>query len=87
MASPVPQTSLPYELVTLALILWNAVEVGFFALGATVDQYALWTLLRVWPVMLGTIYLLMLYLMKKPQLSRTQSQVSIPSHVTANDLG
>jgi hypothetical protein len=76
-ASLVPQTSLPYELVPLMLIPRNIVEMGIFvvgswltlaAVGAGVDRYMLATVVeKAWPVMLTTVYLPMLYLVLKPR--------------------
>jgi hypothetical protein len=76
-ASLVPQTSLPYELVPLRLIPRNIVEMGTFvagswltlaAIGAGVDRYMLATVVaKAWPVMLTTVYLPMLYFVLKPR--------------------
>jgi len=97
-ASLVPQTSLPYELVPLVLIPSNAVEMGIFALGSwvtcgafggLVDRYDLAVLVeKTWPVMLVTVYLPMLYLvLRRPSnLIEQQGLVSITREASANGL-
>jgi hypothetical protein len=75
----VPQNSLPYELVPLALIPRNWVQMGVFvvgswlavaALGTHVDLVDLATITaQIWPVMLGAVYLPMLYfVLRLPRL-------------------
>jgi hypothetical protein len=96
-ASLVPQTSLPYELVPLLLIPRNAIEVGIFALGSWitcgafgsfVDQYALADLVeKAWPVMLLTVYLPMLYLvLRRPPTLEGSSPGSLSPQATAHEL-
>ena len=96
-ASLVPQTSLPYELVPLILIPRNAVEMAIFVLGswmtcgafgALVDQYELAGLVeKAWPLMLLTVYLPMLYLvLRRPSNSVDHGLISIPREATANGL-
>jgi hypothetical protein len=70
--SLVPQTLLPYEFVPLVLIPKSAVEMGIFAVGSWIacaaygrfiGHYELAALIdKVWPTMLGVVYLPMLYL-------------------------
>jgi hypothetical protein len=76
----VPQNSLPYDLVPLTLIPRNAVQMGIFvigswlavgALGANLDLVDLATITAaIWPVMLGAVYLPMLYFVLR--LPRTE---------------
>jgi hypothetical protein len=86
--SLVPQTLLPYEFVPLLLIPRNAVEMIIFGVGSWIacaaygrfiDQYELDILIqRVWPVMLLTVYLPMLYLVlrRPPILGIPQNSIS-----------
>jgi hypothetical protein len=66
----IPQNTLPYELVSLALIPANLVEMGILVAGSWIavavaaDRTA-----ASWPAMLGFVYLPMLYLAVRPALS------------------
>jgi hypothetical protein len=66
----IPQNALPYELVSLALIPANLVEMGIYVAGSWIavavaaDQTA-----ASWPATLGAVYLPMLYLVLRPVLS------------------
>jgi hypothetical protein len=76
----IPQNTLPHELVSLALIPANLVEMGilvagsWIALAVVADQMHLshsiadWTAAS-WPATLGAVYLPMLYLVLRPALS------------------
>ncbi len=77
----IPQSTLPYELVALALIPANRLEMGIYVTGswiavATVealhltDSAAEWTAAG-WPVTLCAVYLPMLYLVLRRQGSRS----------------
>jgi hypothetical protein len=75
----IPQSSLPYELVSLVLIPANLVEMGIYAVGSWIAVMvsagplhlghggAEWTVAG-WPATLGTAYLPMLYLVLRPTL-------------------
>jgi hypothetical protein len=66
----IPQNALPYELVSLALIPANLVEMGIYVAGSWIavavaaDRTA-----ASWPATLGAVYLPMLYLVLRPVLS------------------
>jgi hypothetical protein len=66
----IPQNALPYELVLLALIPANLVEMGIYVAGSWIavavaaDQTT-----ASWPATLGAVYLPMLYLVLRPVLS------------------
>jgi hypothetical protein len=66
----IPQNALPHELVSLALIPANLVEMGIYVAGSWIavavaaDQTA-----ATWPATLGAVYLPMLYLVLRPVLS------------------
>jgi hypothetical protein len=76
----IPQNTLPHELVALALIPGNLVEMGIYVAGSWIavavvaDQMHLshsipeWTAAS-WPATLGAVYLPMLYLVLRPALS------------------
>jgi hypothetical protein len=75
----IPQTTLPYELVSLALIPANRLEMGIYVAGswiavAAADRLNLtpdlaeWAAIG-WPVTLCAVYLPMLYLVLRPTLS------------------
>jgi hypothetical protein len=76
----IPQNTLPHELVALALIPANLVEMGILVAGSWIavavvaDQLQLshniaeWTAAS-WPATLGAVYLPMLYLVLRPALS------------------
>jgi hypothetical protein len=76
----IPQNTLPHELVALALIPANLVEMGIYVAGSWIavavvaDQMHLshsiadWTAAS-WPATLGAVYLPMLYLVLRPVLS------------------
>jgi hypothetical protein len=76
----IPQNTLPHELVALALIPANLVEMGIYVAGSWIavavaaDQMHLshsipeWTAAS-WPATLGAVYLPMLYLVLRPALS------------------
>jgi hypothetical protein len=76
----VPQNSLPYDLVPLALIPRNAVQMGVFVvgswlavgtLGASLDLADLPAITaRIWPIMLGAVYLPMLYFVLRAPAQR-----------------
>jgi hypothetical protein len=75
----IPQTALPYELVSLALIPANLVEMGIYVAGSwiavavTADRMSLahsvadWTA-SSWPATLLAVYLPMLFLVLRPML-------------------
>lgn len=75
----IPQSALPYELVSLALIPGNLVEMGILAVGSWItvaivaEQIQLgpnlvdWTR-AAWPATLAAVYLPMLYLVIRPTL-------------------
>lgn len=91
-ASLVPQNSLPYELVPLALIPGNLVEMAIFVLGSWLavatagSNLGLPNLVAIttatWPVMLCAVYLPMLYLVLKrpnrPKLPQSDNRL-LPS--------
>jgi hypothetical protein len=75
----IPQNTLPHELVSLALIPANLVEMGIYVAGSWIavavaadrmplHSIAEWTAAS-WPATLGAVYLPMLYLVLRPALS------------------
>ena len=82
----VPQTALPYELVSLALIPVSSVEMGIFGVGSWVvvavtvgwmglgHSIAGWTPTS-WTASLGTVYLPMLYLVLRRSSGRVEPKV------------
>jgi hypothetical protein len=75
----IPQTILPYELVSLALIPANLVEMGIYVVGSWIavmvaagplhlGHGAAGLTLTSWPATLGAVYLPMLYLVLRPSL-------------------
>ncbi len=73
----IPQSTLPYELVALALIPANRLEMGVYVVGSWIavaaaeglrltDGMAEWTATG-WPVTLGAVYLPMMYLVLRRQ--------------------
>lgn len=81
--SLVPQNSLPYELVPLALIPRNPIQMSVLvvgswlavgALGANLDLPDLAAMTaRIWPVMLGAVYLPMVYFVLRLPRGEVQS--------------
>jgi hypothetical protein len=76
----IPQTTLPYELVPLALIPVNRVEMGIYVVGTWIavaaaqgfhlsETMSRWTAVG-WPVTLCAVYLPMLYLVLRRQQSK-----------------
>jgi len=76
----IPQNTLPHELVSLALIPANLLEMGIYVAGSWIavavaadrmhltPSIAQWTAAS-WPATLGAVYLPMLYLVLRPTLS------------------
>ena len=86
--SLVPQNSLPYELVPLALIPRNGVQMGVFVVGSWLAVSALGNNLdepdlaaitaEIWPVMLGAVYLPMLYfVLRRPRVEHAPSAAGV----------
>jgi hypothetical protein len=84
--SLVPQNSLPYDLVPLTLIPRNAIQMGVFVVGSWLAVGALGSSLeladlaaitaKIWPVMLGAVYLPMLYFVLRAPRSEAQDPSS-----------
>jgi hypothetical protein len=81
----IPQTTLPYELVPLALIPANRFEMGVYVVGTWIavvageafhltGSTAQWNATG-WPVAVGTVYLPMLFLVLRRQKSRTPTKI------------
>jgi len=81
----IPQTTLPYELVPLALIPANRFEMGFYVVGTWIavvageafhlsSSTAQWNATG-WPVAVGAVYLPMLFLVLRRQKSRTPTKI------------
>jgi hypothetical protein len=81
----VPQSTLPYELVPLALIPANRLEMGVFVAGSWIavgaaeglhltDSMAAWTATG-WPVTLCAVYLPMLYLVLRRRTTRSGPRI------------
>jgi hypothetical protein len=76
----IPQSILPHQLVSLALIPANLVEMGIYLVGSWIAVMvaaaplhlghgsAGWTV-TTWPATLGAVYLPMLYLVLRPRLN------------------
>ncbi|HET6777313.1 MAG TPA: hypothetical protein VFH26_00315 [Gemmatimonadales bacterium] len=78
----IPQTTLPYELVPLALIPANRREMGLYVVGTWIavaagaglhlsESMPRWTATG-WPVTLGAVYLPMLYLVLRRKIGKSQ---------------
>ena len=83
----IPQSTLPYELVPLALIPANRLEMGLYVLGTWIavaaaeglhlgENMAQWTATG-WPVTLGAVYLPMMYLVLRRRSGRRESKVKL----------
>ena len=81
----IPQSTLPYELVALALIPANRREMGVYVAGSWIavaaagglhlsHSMAEWTA-NGWPVTLGAVYLPMLFLVLRRQSSRSAPEI------------
>ncbi len=81
----IPQSTLPYELVPLALIPGNRMEMGIYAAGSWIavaaagglhlsGSMAEWTATG-WPVTLGAVYLPALYMVLRPKGSKSKPRI------------
>jgi hypothetical protein len=81
----IPQTTLPYELVPLALIPANRMEMGLYVVGTWIavaaaeglqlnESTVRWTAAG-WPVTLCAVYLPMLYLVLRRQKGKTEPRI------------
>ena len=83
----IPQSTLPYELVPLALIPANRLEMGFYVVGTWIvvaaaeglqlgDNMAEWTA-SGWPVTLCAVYLPMMYVVLRRRSGRPEPKVKV----------
>ena len=71
----IPQTTLPYELVALALVPANRLEMAIYVGGTWIAVVAAERLGLGWPVSLCAVYLPMLYLMLRRKSTRSALQL------------